>query len=217
MTDEDIDSRALDLFSRIKMDGLMNRRLSALSGGQRRKVELVVSLLNHPELLVLDEPTTGIDIGAKRSLYQLIGEHIAAGGAVILTSHDMEETDKLSDLIGVLVRGKLAEVGTSRELKEQHGSGYTARLSSRSIGDMQPVEEFLTRHEDVSVDLKAVGTLHVGFSRSMKLADGLRYLMEAKEKFPDLSWSVSESSLVPVFVHFAKAQDKSVVIDFDAD
>ena len=91
-------------------------RLSALSGGQRRRVDVALGIIGDPELLFLDEPTTGFDPDARRRFWQLI-EGLADGGTtILLTTHYLDEAETLADRVGVIAGGRLVEVGTPLEL-----------------------------------------------------------------------------------------------------
>ncbi|MFW6321362.1 MAG: ABC transporter ATP-binding protein [Halohasta sp.] len=92
-----------------------------LSGGQQRRVCVGTALVNDPDLLFLDEPTTGIDPVGRRALWELL-ESLADGGTtVVLTSHSMDEVERLSDRVGLLRNGQLVAVGTPAELIATHG------------------------------------------------------------------------------------------------
>ncbi|WP_254537353.1 ABC transporter ATP-binding protein [Halomarina litorea] len=92
-----------------------------LSGGQQRRVCVAITLVNDPDLLILDEPTTGIDPAGRRDLWGLL-ESLAAGGTtVLLTTHYMEEADRLADRVVMLADGAVAAEGTPRELVEAYG------------------------------------------------------------------------------------------------
>ncbi|QLG27593.1 ABC transporter ATP-binding protein [Halorarum halophilum] len=92
-----------------------------LSGGQKRRACVGVALVNDPDLLFLDEPTTGIDPAGRRDLWELL-EGLAAGGTtVFLTSHSMDEVEALADRVGLLRDGRLVAVGTPADLIGEHG------------------------------------------------------------------------------------------------
>ncbi len=96
-------------------------RYETLSGGQKRRACVATTLVNDPDLLVLDEPTTGIDPAGRRSLWGLI-ERLADGGAtVLLTTHYMEEAERLADRVGMLAGGQLVAEGTPETLVAEHG------------------------------------------------------------------------------------------------
>ncbi|WP_439025967.1 ABC transporter ATP-binding protein [Haloarchaeobius sp. DT45] len=105
-----------------------------LSGGQQRRVCLGATLVNDPDVLFLDEPTTGIDPAGRRTLWDRI-ESLAAGGTtVFLTTHDMAEAERLADRVGLLSAGGLAAVGTPQELVRAHGGDR--RLTVTVDGDV---------------------------------------------------------------------------------
>lgn len=93
----------------------------ALSGGQKRRVCVAIALVNDPEVLFLDEPTTGIDPAGRRALWELLEDLAAGGTTVLLTSHSMTEVERLSDRVGFLNAGRLVAVGTPEELVAAHG------------------------------------------------------------------------------------------------
>jgi len=92
-----------------------------LSGGQQRRVCVGTALVNDPDLLFLDEPTTGIDPAGRRSLWELLESLAADGTTVVLTSHSMAEVQRLSDRVGLLQDGQLVAVGTPTDLITDHG------------------------------------------------------------------------------------------------
>ncbi|GLY77247.1 ABC transporter [Actinoallomurus iriomotensis] len=91
-------------------------RLARLSGGQRRRVDVALGIVGDPELLFLDEPTTGFDPDARRQFWKLIESLAGDGTTILLTTHYLDEAEALADRVGVIARGRLVEVGTPREL-----------------------------------------------------------------------------------------------------
>lgn len=89
---------------------------SRLSGGQRQRLALALALVNDPELIFLDEPTTGLDPQARRGLWDLVRELKSEGRAVLLTTHYMDEAEALCDRIGIMDQGKVLQIGTPHEL-----------------------------------------------------------------------------------------------------
>ncbi len=92
-----------------------------LSGGQKRRVCVGTALVNDPELLVLDEPTTGVDPAGRRELWGLIEGLAERGTTVVLTTHYMAEAERLADRVGLLADGRLVALGSPAELLERHG------------------------------------------------------------------------------------------------
>ncbi len=104
-----------------------------LSGGQKQKVGLALALVNDPELLFLDEPTTGLDPHARRALWEVIRGLKKRGRTVLLTTHYLEEAEALADRVAIMNRGRIVAMGTPSELISQLGSGQ--RLTVRAGED----------------------------------------------------------------------------------
>src|SRR5690349_21177543 len=112
--------RGQQLFSQLDLEGLWNRMPKNMSGGQRRRLDIVMGLIHEPTLVFLDEPTTGLDPQARANLW----EHIAdlrrrRGATVFLTTHYLDEADALSDRILIIDHGKIVAADTSDNLKAQ--------------------------------------------------------------------------------------------------
>lgn len=116
------------------LDGLLGRRYGALSGGQQRRVQFALALCGRPGLLVLDEPTTGLDIEARLALWKAIREQVAAGCAVLLTTHYLEEAEALADRVAVLRGGRIVADGSVEEIRA-HVARRRVRCRSRLAPD----------------------------------------------------------------------------------
>ncbi|MGK4580301.1 ABC transporter ATP-binding protein [Kitasatospora sp. HPMI-4] len=106
------------------------QKVKALSGGQRRRLLLAISIVGRPKLLVLDEPAAGLDPQARELLWDVVRAHRRAGGSVLLTTHDMNEAAQLCDRIGVLVSGRIVASGTSAELVRELGGLSTVSFTT---------------------------------------------------------------------------------------
>jgi ABC-2 type transport system ATP-binding protein len=104
-----------------ELEPLRQKRVRTLSGGQRRKVLVALALLADPEILILDEPTVGLDPVARRTLWSTIESQRAAGKTILLTTHYMDEAERLADRIGFIGEGRLTRVGTLASLYAQLG------------------------------------------------------------------------------------------------
>ena len=104
-----------ELIKLFKLEEVLNQKAKTLSGGYQRKLSIAISLINDPEILFLDEPTLGLDVISRRELWHIIG-NLKGKITIILTTHYMEEAEILSDRIGIMNKGKLIELGTSKEL-----------------------------------------------------------------------------------------------------
>lgn len=115
--------RRMDAAAIIDLVGLTdkrNARVKTLSGGQRRRLDLALGLVGDPELLFLDEPTTGFDPSARRRAWDLVENLRGLGKTVLLTTHYLDEAEHLADRVAVIVGGRLVALGTPAELAAEH-------------------------------------------------------------------------------------------------
>lgn len=111
---------SVEYLQRVDLADKLNTKLGKLSGGQQQKVQLGVTIMNDPELLILDEPTKGFDPVNRRLLMNIIEEHQRKGATVIFVSHDMSEVERLCDRIILLKDGTAAAYGSVQSVKKQH-------------------------------------------------------------------------------------------------
>jgi ABC-2 type transport system ATP-binding protein len=124
----------------VQLEEKRGARVGALSGGQKQRLALACALVGDPDLLFLDEPTTGLDPQARRQLWDLIEEFKAAGRTILLTTHYMEEAERLCDRVAIMDHGKIMTQGTPRELIAGIGVEHVVEFSAGSIAlDMDRV------------------------------------------------------------------------------
>ena len=105
-----------------------------LSGGEKRRLGIAMALVGQPDLLFLDEPTTGLDPGARRELWTLIGDLKRKGRTILLTTHYLDEAEKLADDVAIMNHGKIVAHGSPSELISQFGGGTTIVLAGGGRG-----------------------------------------------------------------------------------
>lgn len=120
-------ARADELLARFGLADAARRRVATFSGGMRRRLDLALSFVVQPQVLFLDEPTTGLDTRSRRELWDVIRSLAASGTTVFLTTQYLEEADELADRIAVLHDGRIVALGTAVELKA-HVGGETVEL-----------------------------------------------------------------------------------------
>ena len=106
------------LIKTFKLDEVLKQKAKTLSGGWQRKVSIAISLINDPQILFLDEPTLGLDVIARKELWDVINS-LKGKITIILTTHYMEEAESLSNRIGIMTKGKLITIGTAKELMKK--------------------------------------------------------------------------------------------------
>jgi len=109
-------AEASEVIARVQLEEKQNSRVGDLSGGQKQRLALACALVGDPDFLFLDEPTTGLDPQARRQLWELIEEFKASGRTILLTTHYMDEAERLCDRVAILDHGKEIALGTPREL-----------------------------------------------------------------------------------------------------
>ncbi|MEN3305383.1 MAG: type transport system ATP-binding protein [Micromonosporaceae bacterium] len=125
------------VIGQVGLAGKSRARAKTLSGGQRRRLDLALGIIGRPELLFLDEPTTGFDPQARREFWDLVRSLAAAGTTILLTTHYLDEAEALADRVGVIAEGRLIEVATPASL----GGRNLARARVRWLDRDGPREQ----------------------------------------------------------------------------
>lgn len=185
-------ARIQEMLGRVGLADRANERVETFSGGMQRRVELAKGLLHHPSVLLLDEPTTGLDPGARRDLWQYLRilrdeEHVT----VIVTTHLMEEAERC-DRLAILNQGKVVALGTPAELKHEIGGDVILLEADQS--------ESLAQRVRARFGVEAA--VLAGKVR-IERENGHRFITDVVEAFPGeiQSVSVSKPTLEDVFIH----------------
>ncbi|EDV27708.1 uncharacterized protein TRIADDRAFT_53677 [Trichoplax adhaerens] len=190
-----------------------------LSGGTKRKLSFGMSIIGCPRLLLMDEPSTGMDPGAKRFLWNSITASITDETGAVITTHSMEEADALCSRVGIMVRGQLRCLGSTQHLKSKYGGGYhlEVKFSPDNMGintngdPLQSVHEFVKNTFPAATEVEHFGhriIYKIPSSDVKSLARSFACLEESKAKIGIVEYSFSQSTLEQVFLEFAKKQDE---------
>jgi ABC-2 type transport system ATP-binding protein len=189
---QELQLRIDQLLSRFGMADRKGDLVETLSGGQRRRVELAKGLLHKPQVLLLDEPSTGLDPRVRRELSDYL-DHLRDedGMTVLLTTHLMEEADRC-DRLAILDRGQLVALSTPRELKEQIGGD----VISIETGQPQPLAEQISKRFGIEARV-------LDGSVRVERTNGHKFITELVEAFPGQidAISIHKPTLEDVFVH----------------
>lgn len=185
--------RVMEILSRVGLSDRAKERVETFSGGMQRRIELAKGLLHRPGVLLLDEPTTGLDPGARRDLWQYLQilrdeEQVS----VLVTTHLMEEAEKC-DSLAIMNEGNLVALGTPAELKTEIGGDVILLDAAQDAGLL--ADQIRTRFH--------VATTVLGQQVRMERKNGHRFVPDLVEAFPGeiQAISVSKPSLEDVFIH----------------
>jgi ABC-2 type transport system ATP-binding protein len=187
-------SNIADLLERFDLTEAAQKSVSTYSGGMRRKLDLAMTLVGHPRIIFLDEPTTGLDPRSRRTMWSIIRDLVAGGVTIFLTTQYLDEADQLADRIAVLDQGRLVAEGTPDDLKRRM-PGTHVRLRFTTAGELDAAARVLAdaTRDDATRDDEAL-TLRVpsdGGTKSVRaLLDRLDEYSISAEEFsvhtPDL-------------------------------
>ena len=133
-----------------------------LSGGQKRRTCVAATLVNDPELLILDEPTTGIDPAGRRQLWRLLTDLADAGTTIFITTHFMEEAQQLADQVGLLAGGELVALDTPSELIAEYGGDSLLYIDGEFEESVQSVLDYETSLDDDRLTVRNVRPEAIG-------------------------------------------------------
>ena len=182
-----------DVLSAVGMAAAADSWYETLSGGQQRRVCVGIALVNDPDLLFLDEPTTGIDPAGRQSLWSLLEELADGGTTIVLTSHSMTEIQRLADRVGLLQDGRLVAVGTPAELIDSHGGESQLVIDTDQAAaavDALTDADFAATPGSTEVVVDGVSPVEIGDAVAVLSAAGIEY--------GSLAWS--EPSLDDVYL-----------------
>jgi ABC-2 type transport system ATP-binding protein len=176
-------NKALELIELVGLSDAIDRRVGTYSGGMRRRLDLALALVHEPEILFLDEPTTGLDPASRRDVWNEVRRlNQELGMTIFLTTQYLEEADELADTIAIIDQGKIQTIGSPSKLKADLGSeSINAAFDSREIAEKAKLE-LGTLSDQIQIDRDVVRI----------------YLDQAAEAIPRVVQRLQEVSLTPI-------------------
>ncbi|WP_156727248.1 ATP-binding cassette domain-containing protein [Streptomyces apocyni] len=202
--------RAAELLEQFELTDAADKLAKNYSGGMRRRLDLAASLVSRPPVLFLDEPTTGLDLTSRMTLWRMVKEQVDSGVTVLLTTQYLEEADQLANRVAVIDKGRLIAEGTPDELKRRVG-GDRLEVSVTDTSDLAVVTTALASlsAEQPTVDQDS-RTASIALSGGIKAIASISAELEAAGVEP-LDFAVRRSSMDDVFLaltgHSSAASD----------
>ena len=197
----------------------MNKPCGVYSGGNKRKLSVALAMVGEPPLLFLDEPSTGMDPGARHALWDAIVKIQSRGTSVILTSHSMEECEALCGKLAIMVNGQFQCFGAIQHLRSRFGQGYTLDITMKKEPSMNEIialkNGIVTQFKDVQLFIQEQNNSSLVYDIPMDSAQSwnvvnLSSLFEnmeiLKREFGLVSYSVRQRTLEELFLNFTKVQ-----------
>lgn len=192
--------RAVEYIDRFRMESFGDRKALSYSGGQRRRLDLALGMIHRPQLLLLDEPTAGLDPQSRAYLWEEIQNLKSDGMTVFLTTHYMDEADKLCDTVAIIDNGLIAAQGTPDALKSKIGAdtitlgfhnGASAQASAQLLQNVKGVQQAQAKEHSVVMHS---GSMEEALPHILRILDGQGLKAE--------NISLSKPSLDDVFLQY---------------
>lgn len=221
---DQVDGAVERMIAEVGLNEKVHALSATLSGGQKRKLSLGIALIGDSKIVVLDEPTSGMDPYSRRSTWNIIQKN-KKGRIILLTTHFMDEADILGDRIAIMADGKLRCVGSPMYLKKQYGVGYTFTIvkDTKTIAALplkekskinSDISDIVSKHVKDSEPLACVGaeaSFRLPFEASSSFVKLFRELDVKKSSLYLAQYGISVTTLEEVFIKVAEKTDEDIV------
>ncbi|XP_055533387.1 phospholipid-transporting ATPase ABCA3-like [Wyeomyia smithii] len=211
---QDIPTVSLRLASELNFLKHIDKRTKQYSGGNKRKLSTALALLGNPSVVYLDEPTTGMDPGARRMLWNVISKERDSGKSIVLTSHSMEECEALCTKLAIMVNGEFKCIGSTQHLKNKFSSGYYLTIkvkkeafetSSEPLAEIKAFVEKKLPDAQLKEEYLESITYHI-MSITLRWSTLFGLMEEAKRQLEIEDYILRQTTLEQVFLSFTKYQ-----------
>ncbi|XP_058065569.1 phospholipid-transporting ATPase ABCA3-like [Anopheles bellator] len=209
----DVAALSLRLAEELNFGKHIDKQTKAYSGGNKRKLSTALALMGNPAVVYLDEPTTGMDPGARRQLWDVVCKERAAGKSIVLTSHSMEECEALCTRLAIMVNGEFKCLGSTQHLKNKFSNGYfltikLKRVETADDGRLDNVKRYVVERFPLA-QLKEEYLESVTYqipSANTRWSTMFGLMEEAKRVLDIEDYALGQTSLEQVFLFFTKLQ-----------
>jgi len=219
LSGKEADEQVSVLLNALTLNKYKNRMAGNYSGGNKRKLSVAIAMIGNPPVILLDEPSTGMDPVSRRFMWEFISTTMS-GRCVILTTHSMEECEALCNRIGIQVNGQLKCIGTAQHLKQRYGKGYqldiTMTQAVSNDDEKEKEAKIILMQRELTRNFGVVSLIELNGSRisyeltkdenGLKLGQMFNILEEIKASMDDViqSYALSQSTLEQIFIRMAK-------------
>lgn len=206
----DIKGTTTKLAHELGFEQHLDKKIKAFSGGNKRKLSTALALIGDPSLIFLDEPTTGMDPGAKRQLWDIINRTRNSGRSVVMTSHSMEECEALCTKIAIMVNGEFKCLGSTQHLKNKFSKGLiltvkVGRDDEESIESVNQRVQQLFPSAVIKEKYLDIVTFHITATDNLKWSHVFASMAQMKNEFGLADYALTQTSLEQVFLFFTKS------------
>lgn len=191
----------------VQLESAADRVVKKYSGGMRRRLSVAVSLIGYPSVVLLDEPSTGLDPDSKHKLWQCIQQR-KEGKTIVLTTHSMEEAERLCDRTGIMASGSLRCIGPPEELKIRLGKGFRLNVSCprRCVEQVRLFIE--QQYPDAILDHSLAGSVIFWLPRNVSIASVFETMEKVKDELSIQDWGISQSTLEDIFISVTRDEER---------
>ncbi|CAB3398654.1 unnamed protein product [Caenorhabditis bovis] len=212
---DEIDEKVQAVIHAIGIGIYAKRQIKSYSGGNKRRLSLGIALVGLPDVLLLDEPTSGVDPKARRIIWNILNRVRDLGTALVLTSHSMDECEALCTELAIMVYGNFRCYGSCQHIKSRYGSGYTLLIRLRNADDSLKTQQAISNAFQGSI-LKEKHVLQLNYDLRRDRNSWSELFAKLEVISQELNWddySLSQTTLEQVFVEFSR--DSAVSDDDD--
>jgi len=179
-----------------------DKRCKSLSGGNKRKTSICLALVGGPAVVLLDEPTAGMDPSARRGLWESL-KKVGRGRCVVLTTHHLEEVEALAQRVGIMVSGQMECLGSLQRLKDKFGKGYQMEVKVHDFACVENMKAFVAREFSGKAELTEEAGLRLTFQLpkdEKKLSEIFDLIEQNRKELRVVDYAVQQTSLEQVFM-----------------